>query len=63
MTKHHPGNERIKRRYVQFLKDAKGRTKHPLMPLRKQSRALKSIPSGAISENSTSIRRARSRRT
>jgi integrase len=25
MTKRHPGNERIKRRYLQFLKDAKGR--------------------------------------
>jgi site-specific recombinase XerD len=25
MTKRHPGNERIKRRYLQFLKEAKGR--------------------------------------
>ena len=61
MTKRNAENERVKRRYLLFLKDAKGATPPLSTPPRAQSSASRSTQSGVTSEPSISNRLADSR--
>jgi hypothetical protein len=64
MTKRNAANERIKRRYLVFLKDAKGRDEASVDAVaRARSTASKNTPAGATSGPSILSRRAASRTT
>lgn len=62
MTKFNAANERVKHRYMHYLKDVKGRDDASIDGAAKAIGS-KSIPNIGTSRNSTSNRRAGSRRT
>ena len=63
MTKFSAANERVKHRYLHYLKDVKGRDDASIDGAAKAIHRFKSIPNIGISRNFTSNRRAGSRRT
>ena len=57
MRKHHPENERIKRRYFRYLKEAKRLSEHSLDGIAKAIHASFRVPSLAVSRNFRYTRR------